>query len=337
MVHNNFSVAADELLALFQLTPDFVCIANRAGYFKNFNPAVINTLGYSREELLSQPIKDFIHPDDREMTSIRRANLLKGETMVNFQNRYITKNGSVVWLEWSSIYIPEKEMVFAIAKNITARKQIEQQVYDENQKLRDRAVNLKTNIERDRKYVAAELHEELAQMATSVKVDIDWIRSNAEGNAEINKRIDHAFVTSNILVDTIKRISFSISPSMLDDLGLAATLEWYCEEFSTLNGITCRFESQFDESLLSKELRLDFFRICQETLDHVKTLPSNDDIEIRIVEDAEKIILSIDGLNTQALKTNGVMPLHERVESFGGSVHVEENRLCVECNLVSLY
>ena len=90
------SITAEDLLMLFQTTPDLVCIADKTGYFRNFNAAVPQTLGYSREELLSRPIADHMHPEDREMTLNRRAQLLKGDTLVNFQNRYITKAGRVV-------------------------------------------------------------------------------------------------------------------------------------------------------------------------------------------------------------------------------------------------
>ena len=95
---SDYSIAAEDLLMLFQTTPDLVCIADKVGYFKNFNPAVPQTLGYTREELLAQPIATHMHPDDREMTLNRRAMLLKGDTMVNFQNRYITKKEKIMTL-----------------------------------------------------------------------------------------------------------------------------------------------------------------------------------------------------------------------------------------------
>ena len=59
------SIAAEDLLMLFETTPDLVCVADKNGYFKNFNSAVPKTLGYTREELLSQPIATHMHPDDR--------------------------------------------------------------------------------------------------------------------------------------------------------------------------------------------------------------------------------------------------------------------------------
>jgi PAS domain S-box-containing protein len=329
MISENFSVAAEDLLALFELTPDLVCIADKPGYLKNFNPAVINTLGYTREELLSKPISEFIHPEDREATGNRRADLLNGVTLLNFQNRYIKKSGDIVWLEWTSMFLSERELVFAIAKNITQRKTVEAEVENEFQKLRDKATMFKSNLERDRKYVAAELHEDLAQLATSVKVDLDWIQSNVQTTSESKKRIEHAFVTSTILVDTIRRISFAISPGMLDDLGLEATLEWYCNEFSSLHEIDCSFKSNFDEHLLPKEVRLDFFRICQEVLDHLKNHQKHKTVNVSIVDSENSISLIIDGFDAAGMISKGVISISERVESFHGQVHVEDQKLLV--------
>lgn len=323
------SLAAEDLLVLFETTPDLVCIADKTGYFKNFNAAVPSTLGYTREELLSQPIANHMHPEDREMTLNRRARLLKGETMVNFQNRYITKDGKIIWLEWTSVYLPQRELVFAIAKNISARKEMEHQVLEEFIQLKHQATQFKSNLERDRKYVAAELHEDLAQLATAVKVDVDWISSNVYPHAEAKTRIDHAVASADLLIDTIRRISFSISPCMLDDLGLDATLDWYCSEFSTLNGIDCSFESKYDESMLTKEVRLDFFRICQQVLSNIRQRATPDKVRISITQAAGNVKMTIEGTAGADMRTPGVMSIQDRVASFGGRCSMENNRIVI--------
>src|SRR5687768_3861580 len=167
-----------EMFALFELTPDLVCIAGKDGFLRKINPAVIQKLGYTTEELYTRPIASFIHPEDRNMTAQVRAKLLSGEALLNFQNRYITKDGAIVWLEWTSIYIPDKEIVFAIAKDITKRKLQEKEIEDKYKKFKSLATHFKKSIEEDRKYLAVELHEELAQLASVVKMDIHWIKDN---------------------------------------------------------------------------------------------------------------------------------------------------------------
>ena len=109
----------------FELTPDLVCIAGYDGYFKKINQAVVNTLGYSFEELYASPIFSFIHPEDEKITSIHRQELIKSNSLHNFENRYITKSGKIIWLAWTSIPSDEDQTIFAIAKEITYKKRLE--------------------------------------------------------------------------------------------------------------------------------------------------------------------------------------------------------------------
>lgn len=109
----------------FDLSPDLLCIAGFDGYFKKINPIVSKTLGYTNEELFARPIDDFVYPADREITSKKRDNIIKDNALFNFENRYLTKSGEIVWLSWTSMPIPSEQVVFAIAKNVTHRKKLE--------------------------------------------------------------------------------------------------------------------------------------------------------------------------------------------------------------------
>lgn len=103
----------------FELSEDLICIAGYDGYFRRINPAVSKLLGYTEEELFSRPISSFIHPDDQDLTAKHRDNLIKNNPLLNFENRYVTKDGNIVWLCWTSMPLHSKELVYAIAKNIT--------------------------------------------------------------------------------------------------------------------------------------------------------------------------------------------------------------------------
>jgi len=113
----------DKFRSFFELSVDLVCIADLNGYFKLINPSFQKVLGYSIEELLGRPFLDFIHPDDKDKTlNIINEKLVKGEVVLSFQNRYICKDSSVVWLEWTSRPIVEKQLTFTIARDVTERK-----------------------------------------------------------------------------------------------------------------------------------------------------------------------------------------------------------------------
>lgn len=110
----------------FELSNDLFCIAGYDGYFKKINPAVSKLLGYTNEELFSRPISDFIYASDREITAKLRHELTNNEPLLNFENRYITKSGELVWLSWTSMPVDNQNLVYAIAKNITHNKKHEE-------------------------------------------------------------------------------------------------------------------------------------------------------------------------------------------------------------------
>jgi PAS domain S-box-containing protein len=109
----------------FEFSPDLLCIAGFDGYFKKVNKAVCDAFGYTLEELYARPINDFVYHDDKEITASVRYELTKSKPLHNFENRYITKSGDIIWLSWTSMPFENDQLIFAIAKNITYKKNIE--------------------------------------------------------------------------------------------------------------------------------------------------------------------------------------------------------------------
>ncbi len=114
-----------ELISLFDLTIDMLCTADINGCFRTINKAFETTLGYTGEELLSKPYIDFVHPDDMAATVAEGEKLSRGQAAIDFENRYRCKDGSYKWLAWTSSPDPETGITFAVARDITEKKQIE--------------------------------------------------------------------------------------------------------------------------------------------------------------------------------------------------------------------
>jgi signal transduction histidine kinase len=132
---------------------------------------------------------------------------------------------------------------------------------------------------------------------------------------------------ADLLIGTIRRISFSISPGMLDDLGLTEVLRWQCGEFSVLNGIPCQFESDYDESVLSNEVKLDFFRICQESLSNIMyhAEATNVTISIKEADDTIYLVITDDGrgFNPDHIEqSSGLTRIREITASINGDVSI---------------
>jgi PAS domain S-box-containing protein len=115
-----------DLEYFFHLSPDWLCVAGFDGYFKKINPAVSRTLGYTDSELFAKPIDSFVYPEDRSITASKRESIKKNNPLYNFENRYVTKSGEIVWLSWTSMPVKSQQLVFAIARNITDKKKLEE-------------------------------------------------------------------------------------------------------------------------------------------------------------------------------------------------------------------
>jgi len=110
---------------LFHYSLDLLCIAGFDGYFKHINPAWERTLGWSTAEFTSKPYIDFVHPDDREATINATGVLVDGHFVFMFENRYQCKDGSYKWMSWNAHSVPDDGLIYAVARDITERKQAE--------------------------------------------------------------------------------------------------------------------------------------------------------------------------------------------------------------------
>lgn len=109
----------------FLLSPDMLCIADFEGNFLKLNPAWEHCLGWTNDELKSEPFLNFVHPDDRDNTVSEYEKLLSGGVTIFFENRYRTRTGEYIWVEWSSAPLVDLKVIFAVARDVTDRKEAE--------------------------------------------------------------------------------------------------------------------------------------------------------------------------------------------------------------------
>ena len=120
--------AEQEAERIFDFSLDMIGTVGLDGYFKRVNPAFERVLGYPRERLLSQPLLDFVHPDDVTRSRLILEQLRAGDDVRHFENRYISKDGSVRWLEWNVRPAPAEGLVYAGARDVTDRRSAEEEV-----------------------------------------------------------------------------------------------------------------------------------------------------------------------------------------------------------------
>jgi PAS domain S-box-containing protein len=134
--------SGEELERFFTLSLDLFCIAGFDGYFKRLNPRWSRTLGFSVEEMLSRPLIEFVHADDRESTRSETEKLIRGDETAAFESRYLCKDGSYKWLLWNAAAVADRQLIYATARDVTRRRRAE----DESRKMQQFLDSIVENI-----------------------------------------------------------------------------------------------------------------------------------------------------------------------------------------------
>ena len=145
----------------FNISTDLLCIANFEGYFLKVSPSFIKTLGYSEEEFKEKPIIEFIHPEDVAATMEQLARQNLGETVSNFENRYLCKDGTFRILSWSSNVDMLDKLIYASARDITNLKHIENRLHHLDTTLGDHSIIALT----DKKGVITRVNQKFCEVS----------------------------------------------------------------------------------------------------------------------------------------------------------------------------
>ena len=113
--------------SFFETSIDMLCCLDFNMHFRRLSPAWERTLGFTREELLSRPFIEFVHPDDRERTLAQNAEVRSGGKALSFENRYLCKDGSYRWLRWNAAPHSTEKIIYSVARDITENKQAEEE------------------------------------------------------------------------------------------------------------------------------------------------------------------------------------------------------------------
>ena len=150
--------AEEELDRFFALSLDLLCIADFDGYFKRLNPTWEQVLGFSRADLCAVPYLDFVHPDDRAGTLAEAGKVAAGASLLQFENRYRTVDGSYRWLSWTAVPYPVERTIYAAARDVTERKAD-----------RERLLQYASDLDRAREVEAENAHH-LSQLVRELNV-----------------------------------------------------------------------------------------------------------------------------------------------------------------------
>lgn len=273
-----------------------------------------------------------IHPKDLQFSRKKVEDAFTSFRNSSFNFRFIHKDGSLHYgyskykFEFDENMHPIR--LYGIVQDITERKNAEKEILEKNKQLRELSNHLETIREEERTAVAREIHDELGQQLTALKMDIDWVlhKQKAPEVAVVSK-LQEMLKMNDGIINTVRRISSDLRPAIIDDLGLIATIEWKCANFEEKMGIPCRFISTVKERTFDKDFSINVYRILQETLTNISRHAAAKSVTVSLSENEAELFLEItddgkgvDNEKTSDGKTLGIMGMKERAVLLGGEL-----------------
>jgi PAS domain S-box-containing protein len=329
-------LAALESSILDAVPQAIVGLHNRRIIFAN--NAIKGTFGWSREELIGKSVTIF-YRSEKEAKEIARyfySTLKRQRTFVNeFSCR--RKDGKDILCRMRAARIGDKlveKRIVITYEDITEKRRAEEELERSREQLRKLSAHLQQVREKESTRIAREIHDELGQSLTALKMDVSWLGSQLPAKLphliEKTRRMEY-LVDSTI--DSVHRIITELRPILLDDLGLTAAIEWQAGEFQNRSGIECDAYVDCVDSSLEKDLATALFRIFQETLTNVARHAGATMVWVRLTQGENELCLEVTdngkGITRQQIENPlsfGIMGIRERANLWNGSVRITGKR-----------
>jgi two-component system, NarL family, sensor histidine kinase UhpB len=311
----------------------FRCRFDRNLTMEYISMGIHELTGYPPTDFLSNRVRSFyslIHTDDRTrvVKSIKEA--LRARLFFNLEFRIVSANGEIKWIWGRGTGVFEEDSIVALegfVSDITDKKNIEEELKSSLAQLHELAQHVDRVREDERLAIARELHDDLGQALTAVKIDLASIKKNVTDMATvliINR-------TSALVSDTIKtvqRLTSQLRPQIIDDLGLETAIEWYTKEYEERNKIKIYLDIN-PGIALSPDTSLVLFRIMQEALTNIARYSKATVARIELGKRAGEVIFSISdngiGISDEQIHSKrsfGIIGMRERAASLGGTLTI---------------
>lgn len=298
------------------------------------NKAFCDMTGYLPEELAGKRWQDITHPEDIELTQNAVDALVSGKTdKARFLKRFIKKDGSIMWADLSSVlrrHADGRPMYMATSLvDVTDRKRAEEELACAHQQLQELSRQLLDAQENERRVIARELHDEIGQSLTGLKLLIQMAQRPPVG--ENAAKIQEAQRVADDLIERVSRLSLNLRPKILDDFGLLSALLWLVDTFSAQTEIQIDFAHEgLREKRFDPEIESSVFRLVQSALTNVarhadarrvlvKVSASDSELKTYVEDTGRGFDLEAERIHNKSAGLNG---MRERVRLLGGKLEI---------------
>jgi PAS domain S-box-containing protein len=319
------SVSESKWRSLFEILPVGVSISNSSREVLEFNSALCRILDLSKDELLNgkylkrkyfKPDNTLMKPEDfPSYQAIQKNKTIRDEAFCIEK-----ENGSRIWLNVNAVPFPYNDSAIAVTTDITERIISEVEIKRSKDQLAQLNNHLSEVREKERASIAREIHDELGQYLTCLKIDLIGIQDDLEAHPALKLNIDKAIALVNSSIKTVQKICSDLRPQMLDELGLAAAIEWLTHEFKKRTGIKCKLDLQEIEKL-EENIAISLFRIFQASLANIMLHSKAKTISVKLTltNGLLSLIVADDGIGIKqeqldSPKSFGIIGMRERAK-----------------------
>lgn len=308
------------------------------GRIELINERLAEQIGYRPDEVIGRKFTELSYWENRE-ERIEIVRRLEAHGFVrDLETKIRRKNGEIRdrLLSIELIKVNGKRYCLSASTDITVRKRVEQDLERSREQLRALSSHIESVREAERKRIAREIHDELGQLLTGIKIDISWVDKHvaksidAELREKLGPRIDDIEGLLENTIQTVRDIAAKLRPGVLDDLGLIAAIKWQAEDFGKRTGIKVALKLCGEQRNLSPDLATALFRIFQEILTNVMryACAKNVAVELSASDGELRLTVTDDGIGIAPDKINdpkslGLLGMRERALSFNGSVEIK--------------
>ncbi|TAK66363.1 MAG: PAS domain S-box protein [Bacteroidetes bacterium] len=315
---------------LIETAQDMIYSLSASGTIKSLNRMFEVVTGFTREKWIGKQFEGLLHPDDAEKALAIYERVLRGETPEVFELRVITIGGEYLVAECSAAPEYHNNNVigaFGIARDITERKKFQEQLHA----LTKRVVEAQ---EEERRSLARELHDDLTQWLSGMKLFIGLLEEQVASNKTVKNKLRRMKKQIDNKVVDVRRLSMHLRPSTLDDFGLSTALMRLCEDYQKTYRIRCYFNAKgLLYERFSAEVEIAVYRITQEALNNVVKHSKAKKARVSVSWNNPMLNLKIEdngiGLEpakTWGARTNGsglgLVSMRERSELVNGIFHI---------------
>lgn len=244
------------------------------------------------------------------------------------------KEGRKIFVEVSTSPITDGRgklrQVVHVSKDITERKKAEERLRDSREQLRRLSSHLQAVREQERTRISREIHDEMGQVLTALKLDLSWLTSKYEEDPLLSEKTKSMLTLIDSTIKSIKRLCSELRPGVLDDLGLSAAIEWQALEFQKHSGIACHLLCEPSNIVLDRDRTTAVFRIFQEALTNAVRHANATEIRVELKKIDAEVILNVRdngrGITEKELSRHqsfGLIGMRERARSFNGTFHID--------------